>query len=108
MKAALKVLGRNKSLGVDGILIKLFQATETESVKILTICQQIWKTKQWPTDWKCSKSILILKKGDGKEYSNYRTILSSSLNYYVYKYKTAVLINLLVVTLPHKTIMKIT
>ena len=51
VKAVLKVLGRKKSPGVDGILIELFQATKTESVKILRrICQQIWKTRQRPTD----------------------------------------------------------
>lgn len=47
MKTALKVLGKNKSPGIDGELIEIFQATETESVKIPTkICQQIWKIKQ--------------------------------------------------------------
>lgn len=49
---ALKILERNKSLGIDGIPTKLLQATETESVKILTRThQQIWKLQQWPMDW---------------------------------------------------------
>ena len=74
VKAALKVLGRNKSPRVDGIAIELFEARETESVKILTRkCQQIQKTKQWSTDWKHSINILIFKKGDAKECSKYRT-----------------------------------
>lgn len=55
VKAALKILGRNKSPGVDGISMELLQATETKSAQILMrICQQMWKTKQWPPDWKLS------------------------------------------------------
>ena len=74
VKAAVKILGRNVTRD-SGILIKLFQATETESVKILTrIYQQIWKINQWPTDWKSSIYTPIPKRGNPKEYSNYRTI----------------------------------
>ncbi|XP_061493563.1 uncharacterized protein LOC133389608, partial [Rhineura floridana] len=75
VKAALKILGRNKSPEIDGIPIELLQATETESVHILKkICQEIWKTKQWPTDWNRSIYIPIPKKGDPRECSNYQTI----------------------------------
>ena len=53
----------------------LFQILRDDAVKILySICQQIWKTQQWPQDWKRSVFILIPKKGNAKECSNYRTI----------------------------------
>ena len=56
MKAALRIFGRIKSQGVDGILIELFQVKENEFVKLLRrICQQIWKIKERLTDWKCSR-----------------------------------------------------
>ena len=75
MKVSLIVLGRNKSPGIDGIPIELFQATETESEKILTrLHQQIWKRKLWSPDWKHSVYIPIFKKGDAKDCSNYRTV----------------------------------
>ena len=62
----------NKASGGDGIPVELFQI---DAVKVLhSICQQIWKTQQWPQDWKRSVSIPIPKKGNAKEDSNYRTI----------------------------------
>ena len=65
----------NKARGGDGIPVELFQILKDDAVKVLhSICQQIWKTQQWPQDWKRSVSILIPKKGNAKEYSNYHTI----------------------------------
>ena len=65
----------NKASGGDGIPVELFQILQNDAVKILhSICQQIWKTQQWPQDWKRSVFILIPKKGNVKECSNYRTI----------------------------------
>ena len=65
----------NKSRGGDGIPAELFQILKDDAVKVLhSICQQIWKTQQWPQDWKRSVFIPIPKKGNGKECSNYRTI----------------------------------
>ena len=65
----------NKTSGRDGIPVELFQILEDNAVKVLhSICQQIWKTQQWPQDWKKSISIPIPKKGNGKECSNYHTI----------------------------------
>ena len=59
----------------DGIPAELFQILKDDAVKILhSICQQIWKTQQWPQDWKRSVFIPIPKKSDAKECSNYRTI----------------------------------
>ena len=64
----------NKASGGDGILVELFQILKDDAVKVLhSICQQIWKTQQWPQDWKRSVFIQIPKKGNAKEYSNYRT-----------------------------------
>ena len=61
--------------GCGGIPVELFQILKDDAVKVLhSICQQIWKTQQWPQDWKRSVSILIPKKGNAKECSNYRTI----------------------------------
>ena len=63
------------SSGGDGIPVELFQILKDDAVKVLhTICQQIWKTQQWPQDWKRSVFIPITKKGNAKECSNYRTI----------------------------------
>ena len=71
-------LGRittNKASGGDGIPVELFQILKDDAVKVLhSICQRIWKTQQWPRDWKRSVSILIPKKGNAKECSNYHTI----------------------------------
>ena len=59
----------------DGIPVELFQILKDDAVKMLhSICQQIWKTQQWPQDWKRSVFIPIPKKGNAKESSNYRTI----------------------------------
>ena len=65
----------NKASGGDGISVELFQILKDDTVKMLhSICQQIWKTQQWPQDWKRSVFIPIPKKGNAKECSNYRTI----------------------------------
>ena len=65
----------NKASGGDGIPVKLFQILKDHAVKLLhSICQQIWKTQQWPQDWKRSVFIPILKRGNAKECSNYCTI----------------------------------
>ena len=65
----------NQASGGDGIPVELFQILKDDAVKVLhSICQQIWKTQQWPQDWKKSVFIPILKKGNAKECSNYRTV----------------------------------
>ena len=65
----------NKASGGDGIPAELFQVLKDDSVKVLhSICQQIWKTQQWPQDWKRSVFIPVPKKGNAKECSNYCTI----------------------------------
>ena len=65
----------NKANGDDGIPAELFQILEDDAVKVLhSICQQIWKTQQWPQDWKRSVFIAIPKKDNAKECSNYHTI----------------------------------
>ena len=65
----------NKASGGDGIPIELFQILKDDAAKVLhSICQQIWKTHQWPQDWKRSVFNPIPKKGNAKECSNYRTI----------------------------------
>ena len=65
----------NKASGGDGIPAELFQILKDDAVKVLhSVCQQIWKTQQWPQDWKRSIGILIPKKGNAKECSNYPTI----------------------------------
>ena len=65
----------NKASGGDGISVELFQILKDDAVKVLySICQQIWKTQQWPQDWKRSVFSLIPKKGNPKECSNYHTI----------------------------------
>ena len=65
----------NKASGGDGIPVELFQILKEDAVKVLhSICQQIWKTQQWPQDWERSVFIPIPKKGNAKECSNYRTI----------------------------------
>ena len=62
----------NKVSGSDGIPIELFQIPKDDAMKVLhSICQQIWKTQQWPWDWKRSVFIPIPKKGNAKECSNY-------------------------------------
>ena len=65
----------NKATGDGGIPVELFQIMEDDAVNVLhSICQQIWKTQQWPQDWKRSVFIPIPKKGNAKECSNYHTI----------------------------------
>ena len=65
----------NKASGGDGIPVKLYQILKDDAVKVLhSICQQIWKTQQWPQDWKRSVFITIPKKGNAKECSDYHTI----------------------------------
>ena len=66
----------NKANGNNKIPIELFQILKDDAVKVLySICQQIWKTQQWPQDWKKSVFIPIPKKGNAKECSNYCTIV---------------------------------
>ena len=75
IKWALGSITINKASGSDGILVELFQVLKDDAVRVLqSICQQIWKTQQWPQDWKRSVFIPILKKGNAKECSNYCTI----------------------------------
>ena len=69
----------NKASGGDGIPAELFQILKDDAVKVLhSIYQQIWKTQQWPQDWKRSVFIPIPKKGSAKECSNYQTTALSS------------------------------
>ena len=69
----------NKASGSDGILVELFKILKDGAVKLLhSICQQIWKTQQWPQDWKRSVFIPIPKKGNAKECSNYHTVVPIS------------------------------
>ena len=75
VKWALGSITTNNTSGGDGIPIELFQILKDDAVKVLhSICQQIWKTQQWPQDWKRSVFIPIPKKGNAKECSNYHTI----------------------------------
>ena len=73
---ALGSITMNKAGGFDGIPVELFQILKHDAVKVLhSIRQQIWKTQQWPQDWKRSVFIPIPKKGNAKESSNYHTIV---------------------------------
>ena len=75
VKWVLGSITMNKASGGDGIPVELIQTLKDDAVKVLhSICQQIWKTQQWPQDWKRSVFIPIPKKGNAKEYSNYCTI----------------------------------
>ena len=75
VKWALESITTNKASGGNGIPVELFQILKEDAVKVLqSICQQFWKTQQWPQDWKRSVFIPIPKKGNAKECSNYRTI----------------------------------
>ena len=75
VKWALESISMNKASGGDGISFELFQILKDDAVKVLhSICQQIWKTQQWPQDWKTSVFIPIPKEGNAKECSKYRTI----------------------------------
>jgi len=74
-KWALGSIATNKASGGDAVPVELFQILKDDAVKVLhSICQQIWKTQQWPEDWIRSVFIPIPKKGNAKEYSNYCTI----------------------------------
>ena len=76
VKWALGSITTNKASGGDGISVELFQILKDDAVKVLhSICQQIWKTQQWPQDWKRSVFIPIPNKGNAKECSNYDTIV---------------------------------
>ena len=78
-KWALGSITMNKASWGDGIPVELFQILKDDVVKVLhSICQQTWKTQQWPQDWKKSAFIPIPKKGNANKCSNYRTIALSS------------------------------
>ena len=71
----LESITTNKASGGDGIPVELFQVLKDDAVKLLhSICQQIWKTQQWPQHWKRSDFIPIPKKGNAKECSKYLTV----------------------------------
>ena len=75
VKWALGSITTNRASGGDGIPAKLFQILKDDAMKLLpSICQQIWKTQQWPQDWKRSVFISIPKKRNAKECSNYLTV----------------------------------
>ena len=75
VKWAVESTTTNKASGGDGISAELFQILKDDAVKVLySICQQIWKTQQWPQDWIRSVFIPIPKKDNAKDCSNYRTI----------------------------------
>ena len=76
VKWALGSITTNKASGDDGIPVELFQILKDDAVKVLhSLCQQIWKTQQWPQDWKRSVFTKVPKKGKAKECSNYHTIV---------------------------------
>ena len=79
VKWALGSITTNKDSEDDGIPVELFQILKDDAVKVLhSVCQQIWKTQQWPQDWKRSVFISIPKEDNDKECSNYRTIALNS------------------------------
>ena len=79
VKRALESITKNKASGGDGIPVDLFQILKDDAVKVLhSICQQIWKTQQWPQDWKRSVFIPTPKKGSAKKSSNYCTVARMS------------------------------
>ena len=74
-QVGLKSITVTKASGGDGIPVELFHILKDDFVKVLrSVCQQIWKTQQWPQDWERSVFITVPKKGNDKEYSNYHTI----------------------------------
>ena len=76
VKWALGSITTNKASGGDGIPVELFQILKDDAVKVPhSVCQQIWKTEQWPKDWKGSVCIPIPKKGNAKERSNCQTTM---------------------------------
>ena len=80
VKWALGSITTNKASRDDGIPDELFQIVKDDAVQMLhSICQQIWKTQQWPQDWKRSVFIPMRKKGNAKDCSNYLTIAPISL-----------------------------
>ena len=80
VKWALGSITTNKASGGDGIPVELFQILKDDAVKVLhSVCQQIWKTQQWPKDWKMSVFIPIPEKGDAKYHSNYHRIVLISM-----------------------------
>ena len=75
VKWALESITMSKASGSDGIPVEIFKILKDDAEKVLhSVCQQIWKTQQWPLDWKRSVFIPIPKKGNAKECSNYCTI----------------------------------
>ena len=75
VKWALGSITMNKASGGDGISVELFQILKDDAVEVLhSTCQQVWKTQQWPRDWKRSVFIPIPKKSNAKECSNYHTV----------------------------------
>ena len=80
VKWALENIAMKIASGCDGIPVEPSQILKDDAVKMLhSICQQIWKTQQWPQDWKTSVFIQILRKGNAKECSNHHTIALISL-----------------------------
>ena len=76
IKWAFRSITMNKASGDDGIPTELFQILKDDVVKVLhSICQKIWKTQQWPQDWKSEVFISIPKNSNAKECSNYHTIV---------------------------------
>ena len=79
VKRALRSITMKKAGGGDGIPVDLFQILKDNAVKVLhSLCQQIWKTQQWPQNWKRSVFITIPKKGNAKEFLNYHAIALTS------------------------------
>ena len=79
VKWALGSITTNKASGGDGIPVELFHILKDDAVKVLqSISQEVWKTQQWPQDWKRSVFIPIPKKGNAKECANYHTIALTS------------------------------
>ena len=76
VKWALESITTNKASGGDGIPVERFQILKDDAVKVLhSICQHIWKTQQWPQDWKWPVFIPVPKKGNARECSNYHTVM---------------------------------
>ena len=84
VKWALGSITTRKASGGDGISAELFKILKDDTVKLLHQCQQIWKTQQWPQNWKRSVFIPIPKKGIAKECENYHTIALISQDSKVY------------------------
>ena len=76
VKWALGSITTNKATGGNEIPAELFQILKDDAIKVLyLVCQEVWKTQQWPWDWKRSVFIPIPKKGNAKEHSNYHTVM---------------------------------